>query len=481
MSTPAPSDPAPAYGGAVTKIEPYGVDQIPDSERHGKPRSQFYVWFAAGLNFPIVLLGFSAMTLGLSFTAAITAIGVGALVGSILMAVMSRMGVRLGVPQQIQARGPLGFFCNFLPVAYINVFAGIGWAAVTVILGGKAFSELTGIPFWICGLALTLFVLVVAIYGYNMIHYFQKVLSYALCALFLMITVVAVARGAGTFGPNPHANDYVGATGGWITFAGWFLAFLVAWAPFASDYSRYLPESRSVTTRTAWYTGLGNFVTIFWLGSLGVLVGGSATSSDSIAALHQLTGPFAVPALIGITLSVLAQNFLNVYGGAISIQTLRIPVNRTVAVTIVCALSYLAALWGEAGVEDKFTIFLLLTSYFIAPFATVLLLDYYLGGRADRSRIAELYDTGRVLNWGFVAWTFGVLASVPFWQSKLYTGPIAAAHPGWGDVSMFVAAAGAAVVYLLTYRLKVLWNRDSHLPTPVASSVPETAAHVDKA
>jgi purine-cytosine permease-like protein len=212
MSTSAPS--APAYGGAVTKIEPYGVDQIPDSERHGKPRSQFYIWFAAGLNFPVVLLGFSAMSLGLGFTAAITAIGVGALVGSILMAVMSRMGVRLGVPQQIQARGPLGFFGNFFPVAYINVFAGIGWAAVTVILGGKAFAELTGIPFWICGLALTVIELVVVIYGYNMIHYFQKILSYALCALFLMITVVAVARGAGTFGPNPHAKDYVGATGG---------------------------------------------------------------------------------------------------------------------------------------------------------------------------------------------------------------------------------------------------------------------------
>jgi purine-cytosine permease-like protein len=251
----------------------------------------------------------------------------------------------------------------------------------------------------------------------------------------------------------------------------------VAWAPFVSDYSRYLPDSPSVSNRTAWYTGLGNFVTIFWLGGLGVLVGGSATSSDSITALHQLTGPFAVPALIGITLSVLAQNFLNVYGGAISIQTLRIPVNRKVAVTIICVLSYLAALWGEAGVEDKFNIFLLLTSYFIAPFATVLLLDYHLGKRADRSRVTELYDTSRVLNWGFVAWAFGVLVSIPFWQSKLYTGPIAAAHPGWGDVSMFVAAAGAAVVYLLTYRLKVLWKSDSHQPTSVGIARAGTAGN----
>jgi NCS1 family nucleobase:cation symporter-1 len=480
MSNAPASTTAPAYGSAVTKIEPFGVDHIPDTERHGRPISQFYVWFAAGLNFPIVLLGFSAISFGLSFTAAITAIGVGAFAGSVLMAVMSKMGVRLGVPQQIQARGPLGFFGNFLPVAYINVFAAIGWAAVTVILGAKAFTELTGIPFWIGALGLTAIELVVSIYGYNMIHYFQRVLSYVLCALFLMITIVALVHGAGTFGANPHAKDYVGATGGWITFAGWFLAFLVAWAPFASDYSRYLPDTPSIGNRTAWYTGLGNFVTIFWLGGLGVLVGGSATSSDSITALHQLTGPFAVPALIGVTLSVLAQNILNIYGGAISIQTLRIPVNRKVAATIVSVLSFLAALWGAAGLEDKFSVFLNLTSYCIAPFAAVLLLDYHIGGRADRSRIAELYDTRRVLHWGFVSWAFGVLVSVPFWQSSLYTGPIAAAHPDWGDLSMYVAAAGAAAGYLLTYRLNTLWSR----PAPMASPMSEqqaTASQLDRA
>jgi purine-cytosine permease-like protein len=476
MSNVPVSSPAPAYGGAVTKVEPYGVDHIPDSERHGRPISQFYIWFAAGLNFPVVLLGFSAISFGLSFTAAITAIGVGAFAGSVLMGVMSRMGVRLGVPQQIQARGPLGFFGNFLPVAYINVFAAIGWATVTVILGAKAFTELTGIPFWIGALGLTVIVLVIAIYGYNMIHYFQKVLSYVLCALFVMITVVALVRGAGTFAANPHAKGYIGATGGWITFAGWFFAFLVTWAPFASDYSRYLPDSPSVSSRTAWYTGLGNFVTIFWLGGLGVLVGASTTSSDSITALRQLTGPFAVPALIGVTLSVLAQNFLTTYGGAISIQTLRIPVNRKVAVTIIAALTFLAALWGQAGIEGKFSAFLNLTAYCVAPFATVLLLDYYIGGRSDRSRIAELYDTSRVLQWGFASWAFGVLVSVPFWQSSLYTGPITAAHPGWGDLSMYVAAAGSAVAYLLIYRLKALWSRGSQLPAPMASPASEQSA-----
>ncbi|AQW47851.1 purine-cytosine permease family protein [Streptomyces violaceusniger] len=453
-------DTAPVYGSAVTKVEPFGVDHIPDNERHGKPSSQFFVWFAAGLNFPIILLGFSAVGLGLSFGAAVAAIVAGAGLGSLLMAVMSRMGVRLGVPQQIQARGPLGFFGNFLPVAYINVFAGVGWAAVTVILGGKAIAELTHLPFWVCGLALTLVELVVSIYGYNMINFLQRVLTYVLTPLFVMITVVALVRGAGTFGADPKAPDYVGSTGGWITFGGWFLSFLVAWAPFASDYSRYLPDSPRVVSRTAWYTGLGNFVTICWLGILGVLLGSNATSTDSITALHQLTGPFAIPALIAIGLSALAQNFLNVYGGAISVQTLKVPVTRTQAVTLICALAYGISLWGHSGIEDKFSVFLNLTAYFIAPFATVLLLDYHLGGRSDPGRIAELYDRGRVLSWGFVAWAGGVVAAVPFWQSDLYTGAFASAYPHAGDLSMFVAAAAAAVLYLLTYRLRPLWTRD---------------------
>ncbi|MFA3837690.1 hypothetical protein ACEG43_16165 [Streptomyces aureus] len=62
----------------------------------------------------------------------------------------------------------------------------------------------------------------------------------------------------------------------------------------------------------------------------------------------------------------------------------------------------------------------------------MLLLDFYLGGRSDPHRIAELYDRSRILDWGFVAWAGGVAASVPFWQSTLYTGPFSVAFPGAG-------------------------------------------------
>lgn len=454
---PDASPPPPRYGSSLGTVEPYGIDHIPDEERHGKPRSQFFVWFAAGLNFPVVLLGFSAASYGLSVPSAILAIGVGTLIGSVLMAVMSRMGVRLGVPQQVQARGPLGFLGNVLPVAYINVFAGVGWSAVTVILGAKAFATLSGLPFWTGALGLTLIVMVISIYGYNMIHFFQKALSYVLAALFVMITIVAIVRSS-SLQSVAVANPEASGSGGAITFAGFFLAFLVAWAPFASDYSRYLPETRAVTRGTAWWTGIGNFVTLFWLGTLGVLVGNGSGETDAIAALHDLTGPFATPSLIAIVISVLAQNFLNIYGGAISIQTLRIPVTRTQGVVVMSALSFVTCLWAESGVEDKFAIFLNLTSYFIAPFAAILLVDFYLGTRSDRRRIPELYDERRRLEWGAVAWIVGVLASVPFWDSGLYVGPFATAFPACGDISMVVAAAVAVLVWSATRHLPPLWH-----------------------
>jgi NCS1 family nucleobase:cation symporter-1 len=335
---------------------------------------------------------------------------------------------------------------------------------LTVILGGKALGELTGLPFIFSALGLVALQLVVAIYGYNMIHFLQKVLSFVLVGLFVLMTVVAITRGSSTLHANPDADGYIGAAGGWITLFGWFLAFLVAWTPFASDYSRYLPDDPSVSRRAGWFTGLGNFITLGWLGIAGAVVAGAATSVDPIEALRELTGPWAVPCLLAILISSFSQNFLNVYGGAISLQTLGVPVSRTQAVVLICLAAFGVSLWAQSGVYDKFTIFLNLTAYFIAPYVAVILLDYAVGGRRDKTRIPELYDKRRALEWGFVAWLAGVLASALFWQSSVFTGPLANSVGG-GDVSMYVGFAVACVAYVATYRVKPLWHLGSRPAT----------------
>ncbi|MQY16957.1 purine-cytosine permease family protein [Nocardia macrotermitis] len=467
------------YRSKVAAIEPYGVDHIPDVERHGTPRSQFSIWFAAGMNFPIMVLGFSAVSYGLSLTAAVTAIVLGSLLGAIVMGVLSQMGARLGVPQQIQSRGPLGFFGNFVPVAYINIFAGIGWAAVTIILGAQAIHRLApAVPFWLSALVLVSIQLVVAVFGYNMIHFLQKILSVVLFLGFVMITVVSITHSTTVgFHANPHARFYIGGAGGWITFAGFFLSFLIAWWPFASDYSRYLPDDDGTAKRAGAYTVAGNFITLSWLGIAGAVLGGSAvTGEQPIDALARLTGSWAPLALIVVMLSSFSQNFLNVYGGAISVQTLRIPVSRRTAVIAICVISYVISLWADAGFEAKFKNFLFLGAYLIAPFGAALLFDYFVGGRRNKERIGELYDENRLLEWGFVAWVVGVIASVPFWNLSFYQGWVSVHQPGWGDLTYVVGFVVASVVYLLTYRLPGLRRssgsvRAARLAGPVAAPI----------
>lgn len=446
------------YRDSITKIEPYGVDHIPDVEKHGKPSSQFYVWFAAGLSFPIMILGFSAAYLGLSLMEGIIAVIVGAVVGSILMGVLSRMGVHLGVPQQIQARGPMGYVGNLPPVAYINVFAGIGWSALNIVVASRALNLMIGIPFWLAAVILAAIMLVIALYGYNMIHFVQKWMSPVLVVLFAWTTVICLINGSSTLQTNTKAAGYVGGPGSWIILGGWFLAFLIAWTPFASDYSRYLPDDRKTSVRAGWFTGLGNVVTMIWLGIVGVILAGTSTSSDPIVALKALMGPWFVVALLALLFSLFTQNSLNVYGGAISVQTLGLPFNRKQAVVIICVLAYAVSLWAEAGVYDKFETFLNLTSYFITPYVAVIIMDYFIGGRRDKQRIPELYDKRRILGWGFISWLVGVLATVPFWQSTVYTGPFAAHFPAFGDLSMYVGFVVALLVFLATYRLKPLWT-----------------------
>ena len=271
--------------------------------------------------------------------------------------------------------------------------------------------------------------------------------------------------------PILDAPYWVGNAGGWITFAGFFLSFLIAWWPFASDYSRYLPDEDHINRATGFWTFAGNFISLSWLGIAGALLGSSAATGESpIDALFRLTGPYHVAALLAVLISSFSQNFLNVYGGAISVQTLRIPVSRRTAVILICAAAYLISLWADEGFEAKFKTFLFLGAYLIAPFGAVLLLDYVLGHRHDRARIAELYDSRRILEWGFVAWLIGAAASMLFWNLSFFVGPLAKAHPEWGDLSYFVGFGVACLAYIATYRLPPLWHRKPRSSTTNTAS-----------
>lgn len=463
----------PTYGSSLRQAEPFGCEEIPDSERHGHPSQQFTLWFAANMVLAVLVSGFFSASFGLSVAQGLSAVAVGTLAAAIVMGLLAGIGTKLGVPQQVQGRGPMGYFANFVPIALLTIVSAIGWTAVNTVFAVMALRMLVDVPFWFGAVAIFAVQSVLAIWGHNLIHLINKIASLVLAVLFAVITVLSLGQVDLGAGVNPQAPFYVGEFAGWVTFAGFFFAYIMTWTPFASDFSRYLPRGTSHARVTA-YTAGGTFVAMMWLGSIGVLVSSFAGDLGAIAAVAELTGSWESVAMATVVLSTLPVSAMNLYGGSLSLLTIRVPVRRTLGVLVVAAASLAVTLWMQTDPYGSFYDFLLLLAYLVVPFSVVLLLDYYLRMRqAPASAVEQLFDTGRPVEWGFVAWVVGCLVSSLFWNTSLWTGPFASAVAGWGDIAYYIGGAAAAVAYLALRKAPPLSRRTS---TDAAARSPRATA-----
>lgn len=451
VTEPNSTTPTIAYGNSLRKAEPYGTEEIPDTERHGHPRSQFTLWFAANMVLAVLVSGFFASSFGLTIAQGLSAVAVGSLAGALVMGVLAGIGTRFGVPQQVQARGPMGYFGNFAPVALLTNVSAIGWVAVNTVFAVLALQQLVGVPFWLGSAVMFGFQALFAIWGHNLIHLVNKIATVVLTVLFAVITVLALTKV--DIGAAPAAVEG-GGFAEWVTFAGFFLIYVMTWTPFASDFSRYLPRNTSHMKIVAYTTG-GGFLSLLWLGSIGVLVSSFAGDLGAVEAVAELTGPWAPLAMITVVVSTVPVSAMNLYGGALSLLTIRVPVSRTVGVIITALISFGVTLLMQSDPYGSFYDFLLLLGYLVVPFSTVLLMDYYVRTRHLKTEaVKELFDPRRAVAWGFVAWIFGCLVSALFWDTPLGTGPLSGWLSSLGDVTYYIGALSAAVAYLVIHLLR---------------------------
>lgn len=446
------SEPTALYGSSLKSIEPYGTEEIPDGERHGRPSQQFTLWFAANLVLAVLVSGFFSASFGLSILQGLSAVAVGTLLGAAVMGVLAGIGTKLGVPQQVQARGPMGYYANYLPIALLTIVSAIGWTAVNTVFAVLALRTLIDIPFWASAAVIFLVQAVFAVWGHNLIHLINKIASVVLAILFAVITFLSLQQV--DLSAAPAEQD--GGFAEWMMFAGFFFAYVMTWTPFASDFSRYLPRKTSHAKVTA-FTMAGSFAALMWLGGIGVLVSSFAGELGAVEALSELTGPWAPIAMITVVLSTLPVSAMNLYGGALSLLTIGVPVSRAVGVALISVLGLGITLWMQSDPYGSFYDFLSVLAYLVVPFSVILLLDYYLRTRPlGPGATTELYDRRRKVEWGFIAWVIGCLASMLFWNTTLFVGPLAEAFAAVGDSAFIAGALGGVIAYLLLYRLPPL-------------------------
>jgi nucleobase:cation symporter-1, NCS1 family len=438
------------------RLEISTIQQIPLDQRHGTASDLFTVWFGSNVMLLTIVTGGLAVTVfGLPFLSAVVALAVGNLVGGIFMALHAAQGPTLGVPQMIQTRGQFGSLGSLLVVGIVIIMY-VGFLASNLVLAGQAmasmvpgFSDIPGI------LVVGILGVIAAIYGYDLIHAYTRWMSYA-CGILLVVTAGWIVW---VHGLPEHFLDLNSFN--WIGFLGTVSAgalWQIAYAPYVSDYSRYMPAdtgARPAFWASYWGCVLGSFLPMV----LGALVGLAAPKGNLIAGLASLTGSIAPLVLIVFSVAVAAANAMNLYCGALSALTFGQtvfprwspgPQARTVMCLVFFVLSVAGAVLGKAAFLVNYEHFILLLLYVLVPWTAINLVDYYLLRHG-------IYDVpsffrqdggiyGRINVAAVTCYGFGILVQLPFIDCALYTGPVAKAMGGI-DLSWIVGLLVTSPVY----------------------------------
>jgi NCS1 family nucleobase:cation symporter-1 len=348
-------------------------------------------------------------------------------------------------------------FGVILPIVVV-VLMYIGFFVFSAVLGGEAIARLTHVSTDAGIVISSAATLLMAYVGYDLIHRYDRWASILFAGVFLALTVkmLTVHR------PAYHATGDTAANV--LLVISIFVSWQITWAPYVSDYSRYLPEATS-SARTFWCTFGGSAVGASWFMIIGALGGVLAPAAISANTAGYFAGLFpAVQWLVLITaiLGIFAANVENLYGPFLAAAAAispsgrlgSAPIARLIAAGAIAVIGTVLAIAASTHFLTDLSHFVLFLLYFVIPWTAINLTDYYLV-RHGRYVIEDIFRSGgrygRVNWWGVGIYVLTILIELPFVNSSLYVGPLAK-DLGGADVSWLVGFVIAAGLYYLAAR-----------------------------
>jgi trigonelline permease len=459
---------------AVPLIEKHTIGYVPENERHGKVRDLFTLWFGGNIApLPIVTGALGVQIYHLNLMWGIVAIIVGQALGGILMALHSAQGPQMGIPQMIQSRAQFGSWGALL----VTVIAGImyvGFFASNIVLAGKSLHGIqasipvpVGIVIGALGSGL------IGIIGYRFIHVLNRIGTWVLG--------IGIVVGFGYIVTHVQSADFL--TRGGFNFAGWLATvslsalWQIAFAPYVSDYSRYLPKNVGVAS-TFWATYLGcvlGSTLAFVFGAVAVLaVPAGADTMDAVKASTGAIGPFM---LVLFLLSVISHNALNLYGAVLSVitslQTFAyrwIPTakSRAVLSIIILTACCFAAVGASKDFVGHFVDLVLALLVVLVPWTAINLIDFYVIHKGDYD-VQSIFRVdggiyGRFNPQALIAYAVGIVVQIPFMNTPMYVGSFSA-HLDGADLSWLVGIIVTTPLYLWLATRDTAYRRRLNQPS----------------
>lgn len=451
--------------GTGLRIEARSIDYVPAAERHGKTINQGPFWFLGNFQFFTLAIGFIGPGMNLSFGATVLASTLGILFGTLFMAFHASQGPDLGLPQMIQSRAQFGYRGVILPLLG-TLFTFAGFNVVDTVLISQGLNHLFGWGIAAVSLGLGAAAIIIAIYGHDWLHLIFRVLFWISLPLYV---IFSIAICDGLIHPQPPGK--IAFT--WVAFAAQFAAcasYNITYAPYVSDYTRYLPRAKSRGGLVlAVYFG-ASFAAI-WLIILGAWLAtyfGATDGMVSTNAAGNLIFPHFGTLTVLVSVAALTATMgLNAYSGMLTLVTgvdslVKLTATRGVRIL---GILVLAVLWLGVSLSlnanainalyDSLSIML----YLLVPWTAVNLMDYFFV-RKGHYAITDFFSPAGIYGaWGWrgiAAYVIGFAASVPFFNlAGVYEGPVAHAL---GDVDISWAPGlliSAVAYYALTRNLNI--------------------------
>ncbi|MCF2529580.1 purine-cytosine permease family protein [Yinghuangia soli] len=462
MATTTPKRPdSPVSSG----IEEHSIDWVPLSERHGKPRDVGAIWFVGSLNLTGMATGVVTLSMGASLLWTVVATVLGSLFGTFFMAFHSAQGPQLGLPQLVQSRPQFGYVGAALTVWVFAMVNYVSFNTSNALLSGQAVNTLTDLPNTAGYLIAAVVAAVLALYGYTWIHRVNQWLTWPFIVILAVITGTALFGGGlpdGVWKPGPFELAPFMLV--FVFIAG----FQLGWAPYVSDYSRYLRPDVSVRS-TFWWTYLPSAISGIWVFLLGSVVSaGAPEGADPVTALQasadRLFDGFGDIAILVLFVGLLSIMAMNQYCGSLtmisivdSVRPVK-PTRNIRIVTIAIMMVLVAAISSFVGIDDFnwfYANVVVILTYLFIPWTAINLVDFFFV-RRGLYVVKEIFNPDGIYGrWGWrgnLAYVIGLAAMAPFMViSDTYRGFAVDSLDGV-DYSIFIGLPVAGAAYFLFAR-----------------------------
>jgi purine-cytosine permease-like protein len=216
-------------------------------------------------------------------------------------------------------------------VAILNWLACLGWSAINVIVGAQLIHAVNSdVPGWAAILFLAAGTLIVAVFGYKVVHYYETV-SWIPCFIVFLLVLGEFAR-SGSFS-NVKMGTGRSEMASVLSFSASVFAFATSWSSLAADYACYQPVATKRWKIIVWVF-VGLMFPLCFLEMLGLAIGTATANNESYLTAYNDNriggllatvllprwGGFGKFLLVVLALSTVGANCPNMYSLAFSLQ-----------------------------------------------------------------------------------------------------------------------------------------------------------------